>query len=155
MSDLISKETLLSNEEKIKTTHVEIIARDISGRPYFELRYFDVSDGRKHIGFGSYDFNNVITWKKDCFEMVAGENDTVVDYDKLFSDLQEACDFENVCNAFRCISLDELEQLNYFLDRLILFRDNNDEDEVEVMEFGDYVLKLAKLADALFLKDVD
>ena len=76
------------------------------------------------------------------------------DYNELFTDFQKKCDAENVCNVFSCITLNELEKLNYLLDRVVLFCDNVDEDEVEDLECGEYILELGKLADTLFTKDL-
>ncbi len=74
----------------------------------------------------------------------------VNDYNELFADLQENCDENDYCNAFSCISLNELIELNSLLDRLIVFCDNVDEDEID----DPNIFKLAKLADSLFTKDL-
>ena len=81
------------------------------------------------------------------------ENQKTKDYNELFADLQKACDEENVLNAFAYISLGELENLNYLLDRLIIFCENVDQEELEDCECGDKVLELYKLADTLFIKN--
>lgn len=78
----------------------------------------------------------------------------VKDYNELFNDLQKSCGEANCCNAFHCITLEELENLNYLLDRLIIFCDNADQEELEDCECGAEVLKLAKLADTLFTRDL-
>ena len=74
----------------------------------------------------------------------------VSDYNELFADLQEDCDENDMCNAFSCISLGELIELNNLLDRVIVFCDNADEDEVD----DSNIFKLGRLADALFTKDL-
>lgn len=76
----------------------------------------------------------------------------VSDYNKLFVDLQKDCDAKNVLNAFSHISLDELIELNFLLDRLIIFCENVDQEELEDCECGDKVLKLYQLADTLFTR---
>lgn len=76
----------------------------------------------------------------------------VSNYNELFADLQKNCNEENVFNAFSYISLDELKELNFLLDRLIIFCDNIDEEELEDYECGTEVLKLGQLADALFTR---
>ncbi len=68
--------------------------------------------------------------------------------------MQKACDRENCCNAFANIALDELVELNYLLDRLLIFCENIDTEELEDYECGDKVLKLYKLADTLFARDL-
>lgn len=76
----------------------------------------------------------------------------VNDYNGLFDCLQKICNEENVPNAFGYISLEELVELNYLLDRLIVFCENVDQEEIEDCECGDKVLKLYLLADALFTR---
>ena len=51
-----------------------------------------------------------------------------VDYNELFSKLQKDCNAENCCNAFAYITLEELIELNYLLDRLLIFRENIETD---------------------------
>ena len=77
-----------------------------------------------------------------------------VDYNELFARLQNDCNRENNCNAFANITLQELIELNYLLDRLIIFCENIDVEELEDYECGDKVLKLYKLADTLFSRDL-
>lgn len=76
-----------------------------------------------------------------------------MDYNDLFAELQEDCDRENCCNAFAYITLGELIEMNFLLDRLILFCE--DIEDLEDFECGDKVLKLCKLADTLFSRDYD
>lgn len=76
------------------------------------------------------------------------------DYNELFSELQKHCTHENCCNAFANITLGELIEMNYLLDRLLIFCENIDTEELEDYECGDKVLKLYKLADTLFDRDL-
>ena len=57
-----------------------------------------------------------------------------IDYNKMFSVLQEDCIRKNCCNAFAKITVDELVNLNNLLDRLIVFCENVDTDELEDCE---------------------
>ena len=77
-----------------------------------------------------------------------------VDYNELFAELQKNCNVENCCNAFANITLEELIELNYLLDRLLIFCENVDTEELEDCECGDKILKLYKLADTLFSRDL-
>ena len=74
------------------------------------------------------------------------------DYNELFENLQNNCDEQNVINAFSDITLGELEDLNYLLDRLIVFCENIDEEELEDFECGNEMIKLYKLANTLFTR---
>lgn len=60
--------------EKVKVSSAEIIVTGTVENPYFEIKYFDLSDGKYHIGYSSYDLENVFQWRDECFEIV-GEND--------------------------------------------------------------------------------
>ncbi len=75
-------------------------------------------------------------------------------YDEMFMKLQKHCDIENCCNAFANITLGELIELNYLLDRLLIFCENIDSEELEDFECGDKVLELYRLADELFDRDL-
>lgn len=79
----------------------------------------------------------------------------VSDYNELFKGLQKLCDSKNAGNLFRYINLYELEELNYLLDRLLLFVENIDTDELEDFECGNDILKLYQLADKLFKRDLN
>ena len=56
--------------EKIKVASAEIVVHGTSEKPYYEIRYYDISDGKYHIGYGSYDLSIVFGWLKECFEIV-------------------------------------------------------------------------------------
>lgn len=77
------------------------------------------------------------------------------DYNELFKKLQKACEYKNCCNAFKYITLEELDELNYLLDRLLIFCENIDREELEDYECGAEVFKLYQLADTLFDRDLN
>ena len=56
--------------EKIKVASAEIVVHGNSEKPYYEIRYYDISDGKYHIGYSSYDLSIVFGWLKECFEIV-------------------------------------------------------------------------------------
>lgn len=63
-------------KEKIKVSSVDIIVDknitklNMDKGPYYEIKYFDLSDNDWHIGYGSYDLNFVMEWYDTCFEIV-------------------------------------------------------------------------------------
>ena len=75
-----------------------------------------------------------------------------MDYNAIMQDFEALCEEKGCCNAFKYASVADLEQLNYLLDRVLLFCEEN-EETLEDLEFGDKILELAQLADALFTKD--
>lgn len=56
--------------DKIKVISPEIIVTMMGARPYYEIKYFDISDCKWHIGYSSYKLENVIEWKNECFEVI-------------------------------------------------------------------------------------
>ena len=56
--------------EKIKVASAEIVVHGTSEKPYYEIRYYDILDGKYHIGYSSYDLSIVFGWLKECFEIV-------------------------------------------------------------------------------------
>lgn len=56
--------------EKVKAKNVEIVVHGTAEKPYYEIKYFDLSDGQYHIGYSSYDLDNVFRWREECFEIV-------------------------------------------------------------------------------------
>ena len=59
-----------SVEEKVKVTSLEIIVTGTKDKPYFEIKYKKAGEEFYHIGYSSYDLNNVLAWKEECFELV-------------------------------------------------------------------------------------
>ena len=59
--------------EKTKVSSLDIVVTGSADKPCFSIKYYDLSDKSWHIGFSSYDLNNVIKWEKEYLEVV--END--------------------------------------------------------------------------------
>ena len=76
-------------------------------------------------------------------------------YNELFKDFEKICKEENVSNLFSCINLSDLRELNTYLNFLIDFVDNLDEDILYDTERGLEVINLARLADNLFQRDYE
>lgn len=55
---------------KIKTSELMIIVNGPADKPYYSIRYYDLSDNKWHIGFSSYCLSYVMDWKKLYFEIV-------------------------------------------------------------------------------------
>lgn len=64
-------ENKCSEHEKIKTkvTKAEIVVHGTKERPYFEIAYTEL-DGTTHVGYSSYNLDNVFGWKESEFEIV-------------------------------------------------------------------------------------
>lgn len=71
MSDYISREAASADERKhkIKTPFAKIIVGGTPENPCYNILYFDLADGKCHIGFGSYCLDNVFNWLAEEFEI--------------------------------------------------------------------------------------
>lgn len=97
----------MSNTEKVKVTSAEIIVSVIKGKPYFEIKYREVGKSNYNIGYSSYDLENVIGWKNECFEIVNTGRQINADRIRSMSDdelsyiVSSGCfDCSDVCKEF-------------------------------------------------------
>ena len=72
--ETMNEKTLQSEDDNYKKKHkvksAEIVVRKIAEKPYYEIKYFDLSDNEYHIGYGSYKLEYVFEWLEQCFEIV-------------------------------------------------------------------------------------
>lgn len=59
-----------SGNTKIKVTSAEIVVHGTVEKPYYEIKYYDIADGKHHIGYSSYNLNYVFKWLEECFDVV-------------------------------------------------------------------------------------
>lgn len=64
-----------------KVSSAEIVSHEIDGKPCYEIKYKKVGSSEYHIGYGSYDLNNVVKWLNECFEF-CGEAKIIVNVGK-------------------------------------------------------------------------
>lgn len=55
---------------KNKVTSLEIIVRMIDNKPYYEIKYKKVGEDYYHVGYSSFNIDNVLKWRDECFELV-------------------------------------------------------------------------------------
>jgi hypothetical protein len=70
----LSKVAEPMNPNKIKTHFARIIVSGTAEKPYYDIMYFDPTDGEYHIGFGSYYLKYVFGWLAEEFEIVDAPN---------------------------------------------------------------------------------
>ena len=68
--DLISEQALHQKIDKIKVSSAEIVVHGTKEKPYYEIKYFDLSDNEMHIGFSSYKLDVVFGYLEKYFEIV-------------------------------------------------------------------------------------
>ena len=59
--------------ERIKVDKAMIIVSGTKEKPYFEIKYMEAGQHSYHIGYSSYDLNNVFQWREECFEVLKGD----------------------------------------------------------------------------------
>lgn len=105
--ETMNEKTLQSEYDNYKKKHkvksAEIVVRKIDEKPYYEIKYFDLSDNEYHIGYGSYKLEYVFEWLEQCFEIV--EKNTNADKIRNMTDEELAkflADFNEceVCGQF-------------------------------------------------------
>ncbi len=56
--------------EKIKAFDPHIVVNKADSEPYYMIQYYDVSDKKWHLGYGSFYLSFVREWLRDEFEEV-------------------------------------------------------------------------------------
>lgn len=59
-----------NDDAKNKVTSLEIIVRMINNKPYYEIKYKKVGEYYSHVGYSSFNIDNVLKWRDECFEIV-------------------------------------------------------------------------------------
>ena len=59
-----------NDDTKNKVTSLEIIVRTIDNKPYYEIKYKKVGEDYYQVGYSSFNIDNVLKWRDDCFELV-------------------------------------------------------------------------------------
>lgn len=96
--ETMNEKTLQIEDDNYKKKHkvksAEIVVRKIDEKPYYEIKYFDLSDNEYHIGYGSYKLEYVFEWLEQCFEIV--EKNTNADKIRNMTD-EELAKFLSEC----------------------------------------------------------
>lgn len=59
-----------NDDTKNKVTSLEIIVRMIGNKPYYEIKCKKVGEDYYHVGYSSFNIDNVLKWRDECFELV-------------------------------------------------------------------------------------
>lgn len=59
-----------NDDTKNKVTSLEIIVRMIDNKAYYEIKYKKVGEDYYHVGYSSFNIDNVLKWRDECFELV-------------------------------------------------------------------------------------
>lgn len=101
---------------KARVNSLEIIARMLDDKPYYELKYRQVGKKDYSIGYSSYDLKTVLGYIDTYFEIVESDKQTHADRIRNMSDEEmtkriasspnfncaDYCDSFSACCAFNC-----------------------------------------------------
>lgn len=62
-----------NDDTKNKVTSLEIIVRMIDNKPYYEIKYKKVDEDYYQVGYSSFNIDNVLKWRDECFELVCAK----------------------------------------------------------------------------------
>lgn len=65
-----TKTFINKKDEKIKVKSLDIIVNPLSDKPYYEIKYMKIDEKYYHVGYSSFDLNNVLAWKDQYFIVV-------------------------------------------------------------------------------------
>lgn len=60
----------------IISNYSPIMKKAYGSTVYYQIKYKPIDEDEIHIGFGSYYFNLVLGWMKECFEIVNVDSET-------------------------------------------------------------------------------
>lgn len=63
------------NANMVKVNSLEIIVRMIGNKPYYEIKYKKVGEDYYHVGYSSFNIDNVLKWRDECFELVESDRE--------------------------------------------------------------------------------
>lgn len=97
MNNLCNKNLRSTDHEniKIKVASADIIVHKIDGKPYYEIKYYDISNNEYHIGFGSYNLNFVFKYLEDCFDVIEDGQLKLMSDTRMLSIKKEQSSFES------------------------------------------------------------
>lgn len=85
-------DSITANMNKAKVDSLEIIARMLDDKPYYELKYRQVGKKDYSIGYSSYDLKTVLGYIDTYFEIVESDKQTNADRIRNMSD-EELAEF--------------------------------------------------------------
>lgn len=101
--ETMNEKTLQSEDDNYKKKHkvksAEIVVRKIDEKPYYEIKYFDLSDNEYHIGYGSYKLGYVFEWLEQCFEIVEKNTNADKIHNMADAELAEFLSEFSACNV--------------------------------------------------------
>lgn len=102
-------DNITTNINKARVNSLEIIARMLDDKPYYELKYRQVGEKDCSIGYSSYDLKIVLGYIDTYFEIVESDKQTNADRIRNMSDeeladwLHNMCDFEKDEEPYKSI----------------------------------------------------
>lgn len=86
-----------NDDTKNKVTSLEIIVRMIDNKPYYEIKYKKVGEDYYHVGYSSFNIDNVLKWRDECFELVDAKATRIA-----IKALEEVQQYRAICTPEEC-----------------------------------------------------
>ena len=101
-----------NDDTKNKVTSLEIIVRMIDNKPYYEIKYKKVGEDYYHVGYSSFNIDNVLKWRDECFELVDAKV-TNADRIRNMSD-EELADYLSTVTSDTRVAIKALEEVEQY-----------------------------------------
>ena len=117
--DLISEQALRQKIDKIKVSSAEIVVNGTKEKPYFEIKYFDLSDNEMHIGFSSYKLDVVFGYLEKYFDIAEGNSESEQNNNHILGDLISRKDLLGTERLLMTDIVENNEVAKYILEQVL------------------------------------
>lgn len=117
--NLIGKESLPKNINKIKASSAEIVVHGTKEKPYYEIKYFDLYDNEMHIGFSSYKLDVVFGYLEKYFDIAEGNSESEQNNNHILGDLISRKDLLGTERLLMTDIVENNEVAKYILEQVL------------------------------------
>lgn len=110
-----TSEVLNGCVEKIKVSSAEIVVHGTKDKPYYEIKYRDLSDGQIYEGYSSYNLDYVFEWLKECFEILSEKEINRMSISEQVKELRYKADIYNTLGSAWELNRAEAKKLQSLL----------------------------------------
>ena len=117
--NLISKESLPKNINKTKASSAEIVVHGTKEKPYYEIKYFDLSDNETHIGYSSYKLDVVFGYLEKYFDIAEVNGESGQNNNYILGDLISRKDLLGTERLLMTDIVENNEVAKYILEQVL------------------------------------
>lgn len=119
IDDLISKEVLHQKIDKIKVSSAEIVVHGTKEKPYYEIKYFDLSDNETRIGYSSYKLDVVFGYLEKYFDIAEVNSESEQNNNHILGDLISRKDLLGTERLLMTDIVENNEVAKYILEQVL------------------------------------